>query len=152
MKQVFTLLFVALTSISYSQDTTFWAHAEEYEIGTKNIIERSWGREVVTYLGDVKWRSPSGKELTIRIVTSYQQLTQANGFNDRSVLALVKTNHALIKTYDMVKRKNLPLKIEDNLLIYEPKKGEQISSALPAKIAARLCVEGLTCFSEINLE
>jgi hypothetical protein len=151
MKQLITLsIMLLLSTSSKAQDTTFWEHAEEYEIGKKVTIDRSWGREVVTYLGIVSWKSPSGKELEIRIVTSYQQITKANGFNDRSLLALVKPNHQLIKCYDMVKRPNLPIKIVDNMLVYKLD-GAEINSALPAKISARLCVQGHTCFSEIIL-
>lgn len=151
MKQnLILLVFLFLGIQTYAQDSTFWEHTWDNEIGTKETIERNWGREVITYLGIIEWRSPSGKQLKIRIVTAYQQITKANGFNDRSVLALVKENHQLIKTYDMVKRKNLPLEVRDNKLLYKPS-GEEISSALPAKIGARLCIEGLTCFSEISL-
>ena len=145
---IFAFLFIGFNS--NAQDSTFWEHTWDNEIGTKETIERDWGREVITYLGIIEWRSPSGKQLKIRIVTAYQQITKANGFEDRSVLALVKENHHLIKSYDMVKRKNLPLEIKDNKLIYKPS-GEEISSALPAKIGARLCVDGLTCFSQIIL-
>jgi hypothetical protein len=152
MKQYFIAFVCVLASFySSAQDSTFWEHTWDYEIGQKETIERDWGREVVCYLGDITWKSPSGKELKIRIVSSYQQITKVNGFNDQSLIALVKTNHQLIKTYDMVKRQNLPIRIEDNKLIYK-KSGEEISSALPAKISARFCVSGLTCFSEISLE
>lgn len=146
------LAFMCLifSSFSYAQDSTFWEHTWDFEVGQSETIHRDWGREVVTYLGEIIWKSPSGKELSIRVVTSYQQITKANGFNDQSLIALVKTNHQLIKTYDMVKRQNLPIRIADNQLIYK-KSGEEISSALPAKFAARFCVEGLNCFSEISL-
>lgn len=151
MKQVFALLILLATAtISNAQDTTFWEHAKHFKDGEKTIVERDWGREVVTYLGVIHWKSPSGKELKIRIVTAYQQITKANGFNDRSVIALVKGNHGLIKAYDLVSRQNLPIRIDDNKLIYKPS-GEEISSALPTKFAERFCVDGLTCFSEINL-
>jgi hypothetical protein len=143
--------FILFSCAASAQDSTFWEHGWDNEPGEKEIVERDWGREVVTYLGTVTWKSPSGKELKIRIVTAYQQITKANGFEDRSVLALVKTDHTLIKSYDMVKRKNLPIDIKDNKLLYKPASGEEILSALPAKIGARLCVTGLTCFSQIIL-
>lgn len=148
MRQYFIVFILFFTSVSaHAQDTTFWEHTWDYEAGQKEIIERDWGREVVTYLGEMTWRSPSGKELNIRIITSYQQITKANGFNDRSLLALVKTDHDLIKTYDFVKKQNLPIRIENNELIYD-KSGEEISSALPPKFSARFCVQGLHCFNE----
>lgn len=151
MKQVLALFtFLVLSFSSSAQDSTFWEHTWDFEAGEKITIERDWGREVVVYLGDITWKSPSGKELKIRIVSAYQQITKANGFNDRSVIALVKSNHALIKTYDLVKRQNLPLRIEENKLVYKPS-GEEISSALPKKFADRFCIDGLTCFTEINL-
>lgn len=151
MKQILIISFFSLISFSsFSQDSTFWEHTWDYEVGGKETIERDWGREVVTFLGVIEWTSPSGKKLHIRIISSYQQITKANGFNDRSLIALVKTNHEVIKVYDFVKRQNLPLRIEDNKLVYE-KSGEVILSALPDKFAARFCVEGLTCFTEITL-
>ena len=144
---VFSLLF---SICSFSQDTTFWEYAKDYEINQSGSIHRDWGSETVTYLGTVSWKSPSGKVLQIRIITSYQKITQANGFNDRSILALVKTNHGLIKTYDMVKRQNLPLRVHEDVLIYNVN-GLEVASELPAKFAERFCVDGLTCFSEIDL-
>ena len=152
MRQNITLLlFLLMGAGSFAQDSTFWEHTWDYEIGQKEIIERDWGREIVYYLGEIAWTSPGGKELKIRIVTSYQQLTKANGFNDRSLIALVKTDHKVIKIYDMVKRHNLPVRIENNELIYKPDgdDGEEISSALPGKFTVRFCVKGLTCFDEV---
>lgn len=143
-------LFSSLLLFAQDSSQTFYEAGVQQEIGAKQTIEREWGREVVTYLGTVSWTSPSGKELEIKIVTSYQQLTKANGFNDRSVLALVKMNNGLIKTYDMVKRHNLPLLIRDGALVYK-QNGQELISPLPATFSARFCVEGLTCFSEISL-
>lgn len=150
MKNI-ALIFSLFISLSvFSQDTTFWEYARNYEVNESGSIHRDWGSETVTYLGTVSWKSPSGKILQIRIITSYQKITQANGFNDRSVLALVKTNHGLIKTYDMVKRQNLPLKAHDEVLIYNVN-GLEVASELPLKFGERFCVDGLTCFSEIDL-
>ena len=152
MKQLLLILFGISSILSNAQDSTanFYEVAVQQEVGLKTTIERDWGREVVTYLGTAKWTSPSGKELEIKIITSYQQLTKANGFNDRSVLALVKTNNTLIKTYDMVKRLNLPIKVTEEGLVYK-KNGQELVVPLPAKFGSRFCVEGLTCYSEINL-
>jgi hypothetical protein len=156
MKQLITFaLFLTISQLSFSQDaeikdSTFWEHAFDYEIGQKETINRDWGREVVHYLGEITWKSPSGKELQIRIVSSYQQITQANGFNDRCIVSLVKTNHKLIKSYDYVKRGNLPIEIRDNMLVYKID-GAEIISALPAKFGPRICVKGHTCFNEIIL-
>ncbi|MCB9224519.1 MAG: hypothetical protein H6582_10110 [Crocinitomicaceae bacterium] len=151
MKQLFTILsFAFFGHQSIAQDSTFWQHAFDYEVGQKETIERDWGREVICYLGNIKWKSPSGKELEIRIVTSYQQITKANGFNDRCILSLVKADHTLIKSYDLVKRLNLPFEIRDNSLVYNIE-GEEIVSPLPDKFGPRLCVKGHTCFGEIIL-
>ncbi|MFT4601125.1 MAG: hypothetical protein ACI857_001303 [Arenicella sp.] len=154
MKLIISTFVLLLGILSYSQDATevgpFYDVGVNNEIGHRETIERSWGREVVVYLGVITWRSPSGKELDIKIVTSYQQITKANGFNDRSLIALVKTNHTLIKTYDLVKRQNLPIRIAGEMLIY--KEGDkEVESPLPRKFSERFCVEGLTCFSEIKL-
>ncbi|UKN00748.1 hypothetical protein K6119_13505 [Paracrocinitomix mangrovi] len=151
MKQLFIILTLGiLASTTYAQDTTYWEHTWDYEAGESETIERDWGREVVTYLGTIEWKSPSGKILHIRIITSYQQITRANGFNDRSLVALVKTDHDLIKNYDFVSRQNLPIRIEDNKLVYKTSDGE-ITAALPTKFAARFCVPDLNCFSEFIL-
>lgn len=152
MKLILSICILLSARLIFSQDSsqTFYESGVHQEIGTKTTIERDWGREVVTYLGKVAWTSPSGKELELKIVTSYQQLTKANGFNDRSVLALVKMNNSLIKTYDMVKRQNLPLLIRNGALVYK-KNGQELESPLPAKFSSRFCVEGLTCFTEISL-
>ena len=156
MKQLITITGILLiTNLSSAQeevlrDSTFWEHAFDYEVGQKETIDRDWGREVVHYLGVITWTSPSGKELEIRIVSSYQQITKANGFNDRCVLSLVKTNHKLIKSYDFVKRGNLPIDIRDNQLVYKID-GAEILSALPDKFGPRICVTGHTCFTEITL-
>jgi hypothetical protein len=146
------LFFIGAASVAQNSTkaSTFYEVAVANEIGYKETIERDWGREVVIYLGTANWTSPSGKELQIKIVTSYQQLTKANGFNDRSVLALVKMNNTLIKTYDLVKRKNLPVKIVDHKLIFN-ENGVEVESPLPKKFSERFCVEGLTCFNEIKL-
>ncbi len=145
-----SLLLIGLVSFSQDSTGTFYEVAVNNEIGDKETIERDWGREVVTYLGTAVWTSPSGKKLDIKIVTSYQQLTKANGFNDRSVIALVKSNNSLIKTYDLVKRQNLPIKIVDNMLIVM-ENGAEVKSPLPKKFSERFCIEGLTCFNEIDL-
>lgn len=153
MKKKLTVLFCLLLSAGiYAQDTTFWEHTWDYEAGEKEIIERDWGREIVCYLGDITWVSPGGKELTLRIITSYQQLTQANGFNDRSLIALVKPDHTVIKVYDLVKRHNIPIEIRENELVYKPngEEGEELLSALPVKFGPRFCVKGLTCFDEVT--
>lgn len=150
MKKIALIFFSLFSIISFSQDTTFWEYAKDFEINQSGSIHRDWGSETVTYLGTVSWKSPSGKTLQIRIITSYQKITQANGFNDRSLLALVKVNHGLIKTYDMVKRQNLPLKAHDDVLIYSVN-GLEVASELPPKFGERFCVDGLTCFSEIDL-
>lgn len=150
MKKIALIFSLILSIHSFSQDTTFWDYTRDFEVNQSGSIHRDWGSETVTYLGTVSWKSPSGKFLQIRIVTSYQKITQANGFNDRSILALVKTNHGLIKTYDMVKRQYLPLKAHDDVLIYSVN-GLEVASELPIKFAERFCVDGLTCFSEIDL-
>ncbi|MEX1002522.1 MAG: hypothetical protein WDZ35_10450 [Crocinitomicaceae bacterium] len=154
MKQFIILAFIAITAHSSSAqdtdtDTTFWKFAKDFEVDEKGTLKQDWGREVVTYLGTINWRSAGGKTLQIRILTSYRQITQANGFNDQSLIALVKTNHQLIKAYDMVSRQNLPVRIENNELVYKANKAE-ITSALPAKFSARFCVKDLNCFTEIN--
>ena len=149
-KNIAIIIFLLLGTGSFAQDTTFWEHSWDYEVGQKEIIERDWGREIVCYLGDMIWKTPSGKEMTIRIITSYQQITKANGFNDQSLIALVKPSHEVIKVYDLVKRHNLPIEIRENQLVYKPngEDGEEILSALPVKFGSRFCVKGLTCFDE----
>ena len=150
MKQLFILpVFLFIAFVGKAQDTTFWEFAKDFEIGEKGTKHYEWGRDAVTYLGTVMWKSPGGKELPIRIVTTYRQITQANGFNDASILALVKDDHTLIKAYDMVKRQNLPIRIEDNELIYKPEDKELVSP-LPPKFAMRFCVRDLTCFTETD--
>ena len=150
MKQLiifFSLLVIS--TVGHAQDTTFWEFAKDFEVGEKGTLKHDWGRDAVTYLGTVNWHSPSGKKLPIRIVTSYRQLTKANGFNDQSILALVKEDHTLIKAYDMVKRQNLPIRVENNSLVYQPD-GEELTSPLPPKFAMRFCVRDLNCFTEID--
>lgn len=145
-------LFFALQS-SFAQDadtTQFWQFAASLAENEKGELQHTWGSETVHYLGNVKWLSPSGKELELRIVSSYRRITKANGFNDQSVLALVKTNHVPVKIYDLVSRQNLPVGILENKLIYNVN-GAEITSALPAKIAERFCVDGLNCFEEATL-
>lgn len=151
MKKLVLLLFVLVSSLSFSQDSTFWKFAGNFEAGEQGSLKHDWGSENVTYLGTVEWKSPSGKILEIKIITSYRKITQANGFNDKSILALVKTNNTLIKTFDMVKRQNLPLEIRDNELVFKPDATE-IISAMPGKFTVRFCVEGMTCFDAIELE
>ena len=138
------------TTNALSQDSLFWEFADTLEIGEKGSLKHIWGSENITYLGEITWKSPSGKELQIRIVTSYRKITKANGFKDQSIIALVKTNHKLIKTYDLVKRQNLPFEIRDNILIYK-ENGEDVASPLPTKFSERFCVKGLSCFAEIEL-
>jgi len=130
------LALVFCTSNAMAQDSLFWEFADTLEIGQEGSLKHSWGSENVTYLGEITWKSPSGKELQIRIVTSYRKIIKANGFSDQSIIALVKTNHKLIKTYDLVKRQNLPYVIRDNTLIYK-ENGEDVPSPLPVKLALR---------------
>lgn len=150
------VLFIALISWSmnvYSQqaDTVmFWQFAAGFAADEKGVLEHNWGSETVHYLGNIKWVSASGKELELRIISSYRRITQANGFNDQSVLALVKANHTPVKVYDLVSRQNLPISIKENQLVYKVN-GSEISAALPAKIAERFCVDGLNCFEEATL-
>ena len=94
------------------------------------------------------WKSPTGKDLQIKIVTTYQKITKANGFNDRSLLAIMTSTDKLVKMYDMVKRQNLPNAIENNKLIFHSAKDDHIESELPKKFGVRFCVVGLTCFNE----
>ena len=103
-------------------------------------------------MGTIQWRSPSKKLLDVKSVTTYQKITQANGFNDRSLLALLTSDHRLVKTYDMVKRQNLPQAIENNQLVFHPTPEERIVSDLPLKFGERFCVAGLTCFAEYIAE
>lgn len=145
---IFILAFVF--QHGHSQDTTFWELTADFEPGQKGSLKHEWGSETVTYLGTVIWKSPSGKELELRIVTTYRKITQANGFNDQSIVALVKTNNQLIKAYDFVKRQNLPLEIRNNQLVFKPD-GSEIISPLPAKFGVRFCVEGMICYDEVEL-
>lgn len=146
----FTLAF-ALYFSSYAQDTTqFWQFAENFTENQKGELQHNWGSETVQYLGTIKWISPSGKELEIRIITAYRRITEANGFKDQSVLALVKSNHVPVKIYDLVSRQNLPIAIKENKLVFVIN-GAEASSALPAKFAERFCVDGLNCFEEAIL-
>jgi hypothetical protein len=141
-------MFFGATNV-LSQDSLFWEFAHDFEVGQQGSLKHDWGSENVTYLGEVSWKSPSGKELQIRIVTSYRKITEANGFSDQSIIALVKTNHTLIKAYDLVKRQNLPFEIRENTLIYK-ENGEDVPSPLPVKFSERFCVKGLTCFASIK--
>lgn len=151
MKTIFCfLLFVASYSASAQDSLSFWQFASSFEANEKGTNEHTWGSETVQYLGTISWKSPSGKELEIRIVTSYRRITEANGFKDQSLIALVKANHEPIKIYDLVSRQNIPIRIENNLLVFDIK-GAALTSALPAKFAERFCVEGLTCFDEAVL-
>jgi hypothetical protein len=154
MKSPGLLCILFISFHSFASDSTFWHVARNWEVGEKQTIERSWGRENVTYLGMMDWKTASGKTVQIKIVTSYRQITKANGFNDQSIIALVKTNNHLIKTYDLVKRQNLPLKIQDNQLYYKPdgeSEAKEILSALPRKFSERFCITGMTCYDEIKL-
>jgi hypothetical protein len=152
MKYFAALLLVFTLNYGYANhDTlTFWEYAQHLAENEKQDRTHAWGSETVQYLGIVKWTSPSGKELDIRIVTTYRRITEANGFKDQSVLALVKHTHHLIKMYDFVSRQNLPIGIRDNMLVYKSGTSE-ITSAIPAKLAERFCVEGLNCFEEATL-
>lgn len=152
LKVVFTfLIFTSLISFSQDADTVvFWEYAASLPEGEKGELQHEWGSETVQFLGIIKWLSPSGKELEIRVVSSYRRITKANGFNDQSVLALVKTNHVPIKIYDLVSRQNLPISIRNNKLVYLINKAET-EVALPSKFGERLCVEGLNCFTEAVL-
>lgn len=153
MKPLFVFAICLCTRIGISQEVdtlVFWEFAATLPETEKGELQHDWGSETVQYLGNVKWVSPSGKELELRIITSYRRITQANGFNDQSVLALVKINHVPVKIYDMVARQNLPLSIKENLLVYNVN-GEEIARGLPAKLAERFCVEGLNCFGEAIL-
>jgi len=144
------LLFSALTTVA--ADSTFWGAARGFELGEKRTFEHEWGRENVTYLGTMEWKTPSGKTVELRILTCYRQITQANGFKDESILALVKTNHRLIKQYDMVKRQNLPLEIRDNQLYLKPdgEDGREVLASLPVKFSQRFCITGMTCYEQIH--
>lgn len=153
MRTSLAFVFLTLVSAAQAQDTDtllFWQFAAGLEADQKGELQHTWGSETVHYLGTVKWMSPSGKELELRIVSSYRRITKANGFNDQSVLALVKANHVPVKVYDLVSRQNLPIAIRENKLIYQVN-GSEVSSALPAKIAERFCVDGLNCFEEATL-
>ena len=152
MKAILLSLIVAIPFLGSTQDSTvtFWEFAKDFEAGQISSQNHEWGSEEITYLGTINWESPSGKKLEIRVVVAWRKITQANGFNDQSVLALVKTNNGLIKTYDFVKRQNLPFKIENNELIYTIN-GAKAASPLPTKFSERFCVDGLTCFAEVDL-
>ena len=146
---IISLLFIGISSHAQENDTTFWSFAADFTEGQVGTLEHSWGRESVRYLGTIQWKTPGGKVITFRVITSYRQITEANGFNDQSVLALVKSNHQMGKAYDMVKRQNLPLAIRDDQLVYKPD-GSEILSALPARLAERFCVQGMTCYNEMD--
>lgn len=154
MKLFFVISLLICSRLGFTQseaDTlVFWEYAATLPVNEKGELQHDWGSETVHYLGNVKWVSPSGKELELRIVSSYRRITEANGFKDQSVLALVKLSHVPVKIYDMVSRQNLPIGIADNKLIYKVGASE-ISCALPAKLAERFCVDGLNCFTEAVL-
>ncbi|MCG8574011.1 MAG: hypothetical protein MI810_03945 [Flavobacteriales bacterium] len=145
---LFTFILLNGFELKASDTANFWNYAKNFEAGQKETVEREWGRENIIYLGMMDWKTPSGKTVHLRIITSYRQITKANGFNDQSVLALVKTNNELIKIYDMVKRQNLPIEIRDNQLVYKPE-SDEILATLPVKFSQRFCVTGLNCFNEI---
>ncbi|MBK7130877.1 MAG: hypothetical protein IPM74_19150 [Crocinitomicaceae bacterium] len=141
----------AQDEISPEADTiVFWEYAAGLEPDTKGELAHTWGSETVHFLGTVKFVTPSGKEIDVRIITSYRRITQANGFNDQSVLAIVKTSHVPVKIYDLVSRQNLPFAIRDNGLVYKIN-GEEKVIPLPSKLGERLCIEGLNCFAEAVL-
>lgn len=142
---------IGQTDITPEADTVvFWEYAATLQPNTKGELQHVWGSETVHYLGSVKWTSPSGKDLDILIISSYRRITKANGFNDQSMLAIVKTNFVPVKIYDFVARQNLPIGIVDNQLVYKID-GTEVPVALPAKFAERLCVSGLNCFNEAVL-
>lgn len=158
MKKLFFLFCFCATLFSFGQsevspeaDTiVFWEFAAGLEANTKADLQHTWGSETVHYLGMLKFITPSGKEIDIRLITSYRRITKANGFNDQSVLAIVKTNHVPVKIYDFVSRQNLPIGIRDNGLVYLIN-GEEKIVELPAKLGDRFCVPGLNCFAEAVL-
>lgn len=157
MKSFFAFVVCLSSFIGFAQDIdpvadtlVFWEFAATLPENEKADLSHTWGSETVHYLGTVKFISPSGKELDLRIVSSYRRITKANGFNDQSVLALVKTNHVPVKIYDFVSRQNLPIGIRDNGLVYKINGAEKVVP-LPAKLGERLCVEGLSCFAEAIL-
>lgn len=157
MKTFFSLIVCVSSILGSAQEVdeisdtiVFWEFAATLPENEKADLQHTWGSETVHYLGTVKFISPSGKELDLRIVSSYRRITKANGFNDQSVLALVKTNNVPVKIYDFVARQNLPIGIRDNGLIYKIKDAEKVVP-LPAKLGERLCVEGLSCFAEAIL-
>lgn len=154
MKKLIICLAILCSANLFSQEDSdtimFWQFAASLGQNEKGELQHNWGSETVHYLGNVSWISPSGKALELRIVTSYRRITRANGFNDQSVLGLIKLNNTPVKIYDLVSRQNLPTGIRDNMLLYLVN-GVEISSALPAKLAERFCVDGLNCFEEATL-
>lgn len=152
MSKLFFFLFFFSAFFSFSADSTFWAAASDFEVSEKRTFEHDWGRENVTFLGTMEWKTPSGKTVVLRVLTCYRQITQANGFKDESIIVLVKTNHRLIKQYDMVKRQNLPLKIVDNQLYIKPDgaDGREVFASLPVKLSQRFCITGMTCYEQIH--
>lgn len=151
MKNILLAFLLISGFSSKAQDTTFWEFARDFEEGQSGYMHHEWGSETITYLGTLVWTSPSGRELELRIVTTYRKITQANGFNDQSILALVKTDHSLVKTYDLVKRQNLPVSLRDNKMVFHPEPDLEILSALPPKFGERFCVDGMICYDEIQL-
>ncbi|MCH2234936.1 MAG: hypothetical protein MK078_11855 [Crocinitomicaceae bacterium] len=133
-----------------SGDTAFYDFVPEMGPGETTFHHHEWGSENITYLGLMDWKSPTGKDLKIKVVTTYQKITKANGFNDRSLLAIITSTNKLVKMYDMVKRQNLPNAIENNKLIFHSAKDDHIESELPRKFGERFCVTGLTCFNEYS--
>ncbi len=157
MKSIYVFLLCLFSFIGFTQEVdevsdtiVFWEFAATLAENEKADLQHTWGSETVHYLGTVKFISPSGKELDLRIVSAYRRITKANGFNDQSVLALVKTNHVPVKIYDFVSRQNLPIGIRDNGLVYKINGAEKVIP-LPVKLGERLCVEGLSCFAEAIL-
>lgn len=154
MKAVLSILFISSFFVGFGQqhttkgDTAFFDFVPEMEPGETTFHHHEWGSENITYLGLMDWKSPTGKDLQIKIVTTYQKITKANGFNDRSLLAIMTSTNKVVKMYDMVKRQNLPNAIEDNNLIFHSAKDDHIVMALPERFGERFCVSGLTCFQE----
>jgi hypothetical protein len=158
MRIYLILLFICGTCSLFAQEgispeadtVVFWEHAATLEADTKSELLHTWGSETIHFLGIIQFVTPSGKEIDVRIISSYRRITKANGFNDQSVLAIVKTNHVPVKIYDFVSRQNLPIGIRDNGLVYKINGAEKVVP-LPSKLGERFCVEGLSCFAEAIL-
>lgn len=151
MKTLMLTFFTAFIFSYSAQAEDFWHYAAKLDSGATGSQNHSWGTEEINYLGTVTWMSPSRKEKTIRIVTCWRKIKKVNGFSDECVLALVKTDHELIIAYDMVTRLNLPIRIEDNNLVFKPARDE-ILSPLPSRFAERFCAKNFNCFNEMDIK